>query len=114
MQLIVSIYNSTIGFLDEICSLVDKMVLSVKEIKEESTDTVSPEEMIEAAMERLKEENRKLKKLQYPEKIIRNTKKSCYLCPKCREDITEQILSKKRPKYCFSCGQRIYMEGKTT
>lgn len=65
--------------------------------------------MIEAETNHLREENKLLKKLQFPKEIrrIENT----YLCPniRCGVEISDLLIEKYGIKHCPECGQRIFI-----
>lgn len=74
------------------------------EISEKDVDT---ELIIDAALKHLEEENRSLKKLQYPGLIICESDK--YLCPCCRHKIASELVKTYKIKFCPECGKRIIL-----
>lgn len=65
--------------------------------------------MIEAETNHLKEENKLLKKLQYPRAVRKIG--NIYLCPniRCGVEISDLLIEKYGIKHCPECGQRIFI-----
>lgn len=94
------------NMLDTFIYKVEKCISQIKNKLKNSQDEIpDPEEMIEAATERLQQENEQLKKKQYPGRII--MKGNNYYCPDCYEHLSQDMIKKK---FCSECGKRIVLE----
>ena len=79
--------------LDTLIYKVEKCISQIKNKLKNSQDEIpDPEEMIEAATERLQQENEQLKKKQYPGRII--MKGNNYYCPDCYEHLSQDMIRK--------------------
>lgn len=104
-------YTSFIKCLDGICSVIDRLISylsSIKaEIKTELDEEVNDKIMLEAEVEQLRNENRKLKKLYYPKKLKYDAELDIYQCPNCKKIVSPARIEEEF-LYCNMCGQRVY------
>lgn len=108
-------YNNLIKLLDCLCQFIDIIIARLQGIYEEITesDAVDDTTMLQAELEYLHQENKKLKKLYYPKKLVYDSELDIYLCPKCKKVFPGTIAKEKEILYCSLCGQRIYTEGQS-
>lgn len=96
-----------IRFLDNICQAVDEMSSWMQELFTARQKLIEIE-MIKADMEYVRQENEKLKKLQFPKKLKEDNRKNL-VCPSCKKVIASGHLSQETlSKFCPECGQRIF------
>lgn len=107
-------YNNFIKLLDTLCRFIDTFISRLqgigREIKE--NDVVEDTTMLKAELNYLHFENKKLKKLYYPKKLVYDSTLDIYFCPNC-EKVFSKVVLKEKVLYCSLCGQRIYMEGQS-
>ncbi|MGN0307113.1 MAG: hypothetical protein ACI4DN_02735 [Lachnospiraceae bacterium] len=95
------------NFADKVIYSVEAVILkAIHLIKQESSP--DPEEMIAAATQHLQEENEELKDYMIPEKLIYNRQDYTYLCPKCGEKLSQELVEKYKIKCCVECGKRLF------
>lgn len=92
------------NFLDSLFSYLDQIINRILQHKA-GPDV---ECMIEAETKYLKAENKSLKELQYPKKVIKDERNYCCPNSKCKKEISSVLIEKYRIKFCPECGQRIY------
>lgn len=105
--------NASWNALDSIIYILEnKTNQLISDIKERKKTLPNPEEMIEAETQYLKSENKKLKELQFPKKIVRTDEGRNYICPnkKCNISISGILVEQYKIKFCPECGQRIYID----
>lgn len=104
------LYSSFTQCLDRICHCIDILIYQVGNIKEEISENYEVDEkiMYEAELEQLRKENKKLKKLYYPKKILCDEQTDNYICPNCMGVLPKIIIENCNTKYCNCCGKRIY------
>jgi len=90
------------------------IIAQLQGIYEEITesDVVEDTVMMQAELDYLHQENKKLKKLYYPKKLVYDSGLDIYLCPNCKKIFPGTIAKEKEILYCSLCGQRIYVEQK--
>lgn len=105
-------YDNIIRLLDCLCRFIDIVIVRAQAICKEiiENDVAEDTTMLKAELEHLYEENKKLKKLYYPKKLVYDSELDIYLCPNCKKVFPGTILEKKEVLYCSLCGQRIYGE----
>ncbi len=110
MQAVYSVYTSFIKCLDSICMGIDRGILYLKNLKTDLGEEVSDNTMLEAEVEQLRNENRKLKKLYYPKKLKYDVELDIYQCPNCKKIVSPERLKNEPVLYCSLCGQRVYKD----
>lgn len=104
-------YDHFIRLLDCLCRFVDMIIVRLQGICKEITENNVLEDttMLKAELEHLHHENKKLKKLYYPKKLVYDSELDIYLCPNCKKVFPGTVL-KEKVLYCSMCGQRIYAD----
>lgn len=93
---------------DQIIFYIENRFSRLREqFAEASEKDIDTEVIIDAALKHLEEENRCLKKLQYPGLIICESDK--YLCPSCKNEIAGELINTYKTKFCTECGKRIIL-----
>lgn len=112
MHTVHTAYNHFIRLLDCLCRFVDMIIARLQDICKEITENNVSEDttMLKAELEHLHHENKKLKKLYYPKKLVYDSELDIYLCPNCKKVFPGTVL-KEKVLYCSFCGQRIYADG---
>lgn len=116
MNTVYLVYSSFIKCLDNLCCGIDKIIDYISNIKKEvsESDEVDEKFMFEAELEQLRSENKKLKKLYYPKKMLYDEQTDNYICPNCNEALSKMLIENSDTKYCNCCGKRIYRDKKVS